>query len=104
MTTNKRKLYPCEFKLEAASLVLDKGYTQKEAQEAMGVSKSAISQWVKQLKTERSGVTPIGSRALTADQQEIQALKAQVAKLEREKSILKKASALLMMDSYQSYN
>jgi len=92
--------YTKEFKRETAELVLDKGYTQKEAREAMGVSKSAISNWVKQLREERGGITPHNRKALTVEHQEIQQLKAKIKKLEREKEILKKASALLMLDSY----
>ena len=93
-------IYTKEFKRETAELVLDKGYTQKEAREAMGVSKSAISTWIKQLRKEREGITPHHRKALTDEHQEIQKLKAQIKKLEREKEILKKASALLMLDSY----
>lgn len=94
------KNYTKEFKRETAELVLDKGYTQKEAREAMGVSKSAISHWVKQLREERGGITPQNRKALTNEHQEIQQLKAKIKKLEREKEILKKASALLMLDNY----
>ena len=94
------KSYTKEFKRETAELVLDKGYTQKEAREAMGVSKSAISTWVKQLREERDGITPTNRKAFTNEHQEIQQLKAKIKKLEREKEILKKASALLMLDSY----
>jgi len=92
--------YTKEFKREAAELVLDKGYTQKEAREAMGVSKSALSHWVKQLREERAGITPDNRKAFTEEHQEIQQLKAKIKKLEREKEILKKASALLMLDNY----
>lgn len=92
--------YTQEFKREAAELVLDKGYTQREAREAMGVSKSAMSHWVKQLREERAGITPQSRKALTDEHQEIQQLKRKIKKLEREKEILKKASALLMLDSY----
>jgi transposase len=92
--------YTTEFKRETAELVLDKGYTQTEAREAMGVSKSAVSIWVKQLREEREGITPDNREALTTEHKEIQLLKARIMKLEREKEILKKASALLILDGY----
>jgi len=98
--TRKRSFSP-EFKEEAASLVLDKSYTIKEACEAIGVSNGAIRSWVKQLKGERMGITPIKGKSITAEHQEIQTLKAQVKRLELEKEILKKASALLMLDTYK---
>lgn len=80
--------YSKEFKRETAELVLDKGYTQKDAREAMGVSKSAISRWVCQLRAERQGITPTDKRALTDEHEEIQQLKAKIRQLEEEKIIL----------------
>jgi len=59
----------------------------------MGVGTTAMRRWVTQLKEERHGVTPKGSRAITSDQQKIQDLESQIKKLTREKEILKKASA-----------
>jgi len=52
---------------------------------------------VQQLSDKRGGTTPT-SKALTPEQKKIQALEARVNRLEREKSILKKATALLMSD------
>ena len=63
----------------------------------MDVGETALRRWVDQLKVERGGVTP-KTKALTAEQQRIQELERQVNRLEREKSILKKATALLMSD------
>ena len=98
------KKFSPEFKAQAASLVLDSGYTLKEAAQVSGISHSAITTWVKQLKAERSGTTPQNASAITAQQQQqqIQALEKRVKQLELEKDILKKASALLISDDYQS--
>ncbi len=52
---------------------------------------------MKQLRQERVGITP-QSKALTLEQQKIKALKAKIDRLEREKVILKKATALLMAE------
>ena len=49
--------------------------------------------------TRRVGVTP-KSKALTPEQQKIQELEARIDRLEREKAILKKATALLMSDEF----
>ena len=98
----KRRSFTPEFKRESASLVLDQQYTIKEACESMGVGETGMRHWVKQLRTERNGLTPQGSRALTEDHQRIQFLEARVKKLEREKDILKKASALLMSDAWNA--
>ncbi|GAA3945737.1 IS3 family transposase [Allohahella marinimesophila] len=98
-----RRSFTTEFKHEAASLVVDQKYTVRQASEAVGVAESEIRRWVKQLRLERSGGTPAGSKALTPEQQEIQKLKKQVAQLERDKAILKKATALLMSDSHDQF-
>ena len=98
--TRQRRSFSQEFKLEAAQLVLDQGYSVPEASKALGVGESAVRRWVKQLRDERGGTTP-SSKALTAEQQKIQELEARVNRLEREKSILKKATALLMSDELE---
>ncbi len=95
-----QKTYPSSFKEEAASLVLDQDYTVVAACEAMGVGQTAMRRWVKQLRQERNGNTPEKARALTPEHREIQTLKAHIKRLEREKTILKKATALLMSETH----
>ncbi|POA17400.1 hypothetical protein C1886_22195 [Pseudomonas sp. FW300-N1A1] len=95
---SKRHFSP-EFRLEAARLVLDANYSTAQACEAMGVGPTALRRWVEQLRQERGGLTPETAKAMTAGQQQIQALHAKIRKLEMEKEILKKATALLMSDS-----
>ena len=89
--TRKRRSFSPEFKQEAASLVLDQGYTIPQASVSLGVGESAIRRWVNQLAEERDGVTPKG-KALTPEQRRIQELEARCNRLEREKEILKKAT------------
>lgn len=97
-----RRHFSPEFKVESACLVLDQGYTVPEACRAIGVGETAMRRWVEQLRAERHGVTPSGSKALTPEQQKIQELEARIQRIEREKEILKKATALLMSDSMKS--
>ena len=94
-----RRHYSQEFKLSSARLVVEQGYSITQACEAVDVGPTAMRRWVNQLKTERHGITPIGSKALTPDQQRIQELEARIKRIEREKEILKKATALLMSDT-----
>src|SRR5690625_1051578 len=89
--TRKRRSFTPEFKQVAACLVLDQGYSVIEACRALNIGESALRRWVKQLSEERVGVTP-KSKALTPEQQRIQELEARCERLEREKSILKKAT------------
>jgi transposase len=97
MMKRDRRSFSEEFKHEAASLVVSEGYSIPEACRAMGVGDTAMRRWVKQLQEEHNGVTP-KTQALSPDQQRIQELEARVKNLEREKSILKKATALLISD------
>jgi transposase len=96
--TKKRRTFSPEFKLEAAQLVVDQGYTVRGACEAVGVGKSTMEYWVRQLRQERQGETPKAS-AITPEQRRIQELEKQLRRVEEEKEILKKATALLMSDS-----
>uniref|UniRef100_UPI00117D9FF9 transposase n=1 Tax=Microbulbifer mangrovi TaxID=927787 RepID=UPI00117D9FF9 len=95
--SRQRRSFSPEFKLEAASLVIDQGYSISDAARSLDVGTTAIRRWVNQLEAERGGVTP-ASKALTPEQQKIQELEARINRLEREKEILKKATALLMSD------
>jgi len=99
--SKKRPSFTPEFKLEAVSLVTDKGYSLSEACQALGVGPTALRRWVNQLSEEREGITPAGSKALTAEQRQIQELKKRIQRLEMEKDILKKATALLVTDEFK---
>ena len=90
MTKTRRRFSP-EFRLESAQLVVDQGYTIKAACESMGVSKSTMENWVRQLRQERRGKTPKGA-AMTPDQRRIQELEKRLRQVETEKEILKKAT------------
>lgn len=99
--TKKRRTFSPEFRLEAAGLVVDQGYTLKAACDAMGVSQTSMENWVRQLRQERQGATPKAT-AMTPDQRRIQELEKTIRRIETEKEILKKATALLMSDSLNS--
>ena len=98
MTKRTRRTFSAEFKREAAELVLEQNYTIIEAATAMGVGKSTMDKWVRQLRQEQQGITPNAS-PITQEQIEIRELKKKLARLEEHNDILKKATALLMSDS-----
>ena len=97
-----KSTYTVEFKEESANLVIKQSYTIREASDAVGVSQSAMRKWVNQLTAEYRGITPKGS-AISPDQRRIQELEARIKRIEREKEILKKATALLMSDSMNQF-
>ena len=98
MTIKRRRTFTPEFKLEAAQLVVQQNYSIREAANAMNVGKSTMDKWVRQLRNEFNG-TASHPTALTPDQQKIKALEKRIRRIELEKEILKKATALLMSDS-----
>ena len=101
MSTRKRRSFTAEFRLEAAQLVVDKGYTIREAASAMNIGHSSMDRWVSQLRKERNGETPKAS-AMTPEQQRIKELEKQLRRIEEHNEILKKATALLMSDALNS--
>ncbi len=98
MTKGTRRTFTPEFRLESAQLVVDQGYSVRDAANAMNVSKSAMDKWVRQLKDERNGITTKAT-PLSAEQRKIKELENRIKRIEMEKEILKKATALLMSDS-----
>ena len=98
MTIKRRRTFTPEFKLEAAQLVVQQNHSVREAADAMSVGKSTMGKWVHQLRNEYNG-TATHPTALTPDQQTIKALEKRIRRIELEKEILKKATALLMSDS-----
>ncbi len=101
MRKKTRPTFSPEFRLETAQLVVDQGYTHQDAAKAMGVGNSTLSKWVKQLREERTGKSPV-AMPMTPEQLEIRELKKRIERIELEKEILKKATALLMSDSLNS--
>lgn len=97
--SRQRRTFTPAFKHEAASLVLDQGYSCPEAAKSLDVGESVLRRWVAQLKSERGGTTPT-AKALTPEQQTIQELQARINRLELEKKILKEATALLMAEEH----
>jgi transposase-like protein len=59
--TKSRRTFSREFKLEATQLVVDLGYTVRAACGAVGVGKSTMEYWVRQLRAERQGKSTGGS-------------------------------------------
>lgn len=45
MSSKKRRTFTDEFKREAVQLLEEKGYSLKEASEALGVSINSLSSW-----------------------------------------------------------
>lgn len=89
MNKPSRPTYTTEFKLEAAQLVVDQHYSTIEAAKSIGVSKSAMDKWVRQLKQERLGEPNNGS-PLTPDKIKIKELEKKIKRIEMENERIKR--------------
>lgn len=86
-----RKKYSREFKLDAVSLVLEQGYTRVEAARSLDINPTMLGRWIKELADDNDQAFR-GNGKMTAEQQQIKDLQAQVKRLQMEKEILKKAT------------
>ena len=81
MNKKTKRTFTPEFRLECAQLIVDKGYSYRQASEAMNVGSTTLESWVRQLRRERQGITP-SATPITPDQQRIRELEKQVRRLE----------------------
>lgn len=102
MSKRTRPTYSPEFRLEVAQEVVDKKRSIRDVAEGLGLGKSTVDKWARQLKDERGG-TLSSATPLTPDQLKIRELERKINRLEGDNEILKKASALLMQDSIKGF-
>jgi len=93
-----RKQYTKEFKLDAASLVKDQGYTQAEVAQRLEINANMLARWIKEL-SDTDGQAFRGNGKMTPEQEELKKLRAQVKRLEMEKDILKKATVFFAKET-----
>lgn len=89
-----RKKYTDEFKMEAASLVLEHGYSYSEAGRSLDVSPALLTKWCKKLS--KDGVV---SKKSDPMHQKLVALESENRRLRMEREILKKAAAFFAKES-----
>jgi transposase len=87
-----RRTFDSQFKLEVVHMVKAQDLSVSEISKTMGVGETAIRRWVTQYEAELNGQSGIG-KPLTAEQQRIRALEAEVRQLRSDNDLLKKASA-----------
>jgi len=92
----KRKRYGKEFKVGAARLVVEQGYTRAEAAERLGVSAWSLGRWIEGFR--KSGeLPPEGQPVAKAEQ--MKELRRENKRLRLENEILKKAAAYFAKES-----
>ena len=97
MSKKKRKTYSPEFKMEAVSLITQKGYSIAEASRNLGIDYSVLQRWKKQLSDDPQNAFP-GKGNLRAADQDLRQAQRELARVKEERDILKKALAYFAED------
>ncbi len=92
----KYRKYSKEFKLQAAKLVTEQGYSYQNAAKRLGTTTWSIRNWVQQFR--QNGELPAQNQTQPkAD--ELRQLRKELAQLKMENDILKKAAAYFAKES-----
>ena len=94
----RRRTFSREFKLEAVRLVTERGVAVAQAAKDLDVHENVLRKWVRQQVADPQHSFP-GHGQMKPEQQEIERLRREVAKLKAERDILKKAAAYFAKES-----
>ena len=86
--------YSKEFKTDVVKYYNNNDFTQDEVAKKFEVSRTALHNWIKELKNYSANDVFVGSGNLHKEEDELRKLKRQVRDLEEENAILKKAAAI----------
>ena len=92
----KYRKYSNEFKLQAAKLVTEQGYSYDKAAKRLGTTGFSIRNWVTKFR-QNGELPPQGATKPKAD--ELRQLRKELAQLKMENDILKKAAAYFAKES-----
>ena len=97
---HKRPKYSLDFKQDATKLVLEKGYSQQQAADHLGISLSALARWVQSERPSRQQDTTGKKPSLNlADHDELIRLRKENEQLRMEREILKKAAVFFAKEA-----
>ncbi len=94
----QRRVFSQEFKLEAVRLVKERGVSVAQASGDLNVAESVLRRWIRDVAADPQQAFP-GHGQMKPEQQEIERLRREVAKLKAERDILKKAAAYFAKES-----
>ena len=92
----RRRKYTPEFKREAVELANQPGVTLKQLGEELGVNPNQIGRWRRELKQGNSKAFPGQGRSRD---EEVTALKRELARVKKERDFLKEAAAFFAKES-----
>ena len=93
-----RRTFTREFKVAAVKLVTEQGRSVAEAARSLGIGAEMLRRWKVTLDAEGPDAFPGHGNPPPAED-EVRRLKAEVARLQAERDILKKATALFARES-----
>lgn len=95
-----RRRYSREFKADAIQLVLEQGYTPKEAADSLGMDASILRRWIRKAQAASTASASLPEGAVNeSEREELSRLRREVKRLEMERDILKKATAFFARES-----
>ena len=95
---NKRRTFTHEYKVEAVKLVTEQGYSVAEAARSLDLSENLLRSWKATFQDQGDQAFP-GNGRLTAHEEELRRLRAEVKRLLMEREILKKAAAFFAREA-----
>ena len=87
-----RKTYTREFKLQAVRMLTERGLSVAEVARRLGVAENGLRLWRDAARPPGDAAFP-GPGHLSAEQEELRRLRAEVHRLRAERDLLKKAAA-----------
>jgi transposase len=94
-----RRTFAREFKVSAARLVAEQGYTVAQAADSLGVDVSSVRDWVQKFAPPPGEAAPPSADGVVALRRENERLRAENKRLLMEREILKKATAFFAKES-----
>lgn len=94
----QRRKFSREFKLEAVKLVLERSVSAAQAARDLDVHANVLRKWIREAEGDPGSAFP-GHGNLKPEQQEIERLRRELARMKAERDILKKAAAYFAKDS-----
>jgi transposase len=94
----RRRKFSREFKVESVKLVRERGVSVAQAARDLDLHENLLRKWVKEFGSDPAHAFP-GLGQMKPEQQEIERLRREVAKLRAERDILKKAAAFFAKEA-----
>ena len=96
---HNRPKYSLEFKQDATKLVLEKGYSQQQAADHLGISQSALGRWVRAERKPSANESAKKSCLNLGEHDELIRLRKENEQLRMEREILKKAAVFFAKEA-----